>query len=60
MLRSQRGVVLHGLMVLVTLAILVVMIYKPGPSRCSQHRPDSWNFPLLLHILGRVDPGRRG
>ena len=30
MLRSQRGVVFHGLMVVVTLAILVVMIYKPG------------------------------
>jgi hypothetical protein len=30
MLRSQRGVVLHSLMVAVTLAILVVMIYKPG------------------------------
>jgi uncharacterized membrane protein len=30
MLRSQRGVVLHSLMVVVTLAILVVMIYKPG------------------------------
>lgn len=30
MLRSQRGLVLHGLMVLVTLAILVIMVYKPG------------------------------
>ena len=30
MLRSQRGLVLHALMVLVTLAILVVMVYKPG------------------------------
>jgi uncharacterized membrane protein len=30
MLRSQRGVVLHAIMILVVLAILVVMIYKPG------------------------------
>ena len=30
MLRSQRGAVLHGLLVLVVLALLVVMIYKPG------------------------------
>lgn len=30
MLRSQRGVVLHVVMILVVLAILVVMIYKPG------------------------------
>jgi hypothetical protein len=30
MLRSQRGLVLHGLMVVVTLAILVIMVYKPG------------------------------
>ncbi len=29
-LRSPRGAILHTLMVLVTLAILVVMIYKPG------------------------------
>jgi uncharacterized membrane protein len=30
MLRSQRGLVLHALMILVVLIILVVMIYKPG------------------------------
>jgi len=30
MLRSQRGAMLHGLLVLVTLVFLVVMIYKPG------------------------------
>jgi uncharacterized membrane protein len=30
MLRSQRGLVLFGLMVLLVVAILVVMIYKPG------------------------------
>jgi uncharacterized membrane protein len=30
MLRSQRGVVLHGLLIVIVLAILVVMIYKPG------------------------------
>ena len=30
MLRSRRGIVLHGLMVLVVLVFLVVMIYKPG------------------------------
>jgi uncharacterized membrane protein len=30
MLRSQSGVVLHAIMILVVLAILVVMIYKPG------------------------------
>jgi len=30
MLRSQHGVVLHGLMILVVLVLLVVMIYKPG------------------------------
>jgi uncharacterized membrane protein len=30
MLRSERGLALHTLMVLVTLAILVVMVYKPG------------------------------
>lgn len=30
MLRSQRGLVLHTLMVLLTLVILVVMVYKPG------------------------------
>jgi hypothetical protein len=30
MLRSQRGVVLLTLMILVVLALLVVMIYKPG------------------------------
>ncbi len=30
MLRAQRGVVLHGLMILLVLVILVVMIYKPG------------------------------
>jgi hypothetical protein len=30
MLRSQRGLVLHTLMVVVTLVLLVVMIYKPG------------------------------
>jgi uncharacterized membrane protein len=30
MLRSQRGLVLHTLMILVVLALLVVMIYKPG------------------------------
>ena len=29
-LRSPRGIVLHGLMVLVVLVFLVVMIYKPG------------------------------
>jgi uncharacterized membrane protein len=30
MLRSQRGVVLHALMIVIVLATLVVMIYKPG------------------------------
>ena len=30
MLRSQRGLVLHTLMILVVLALLVIMIYKPG------------------------------
>jgi uncharacterized membrane protein len=30
MLRSQRGLVLHTLMILAVLALLVVMIYKPG------------------------------
>ena len=30
MLRSQRGVVLLGLFIAIVLAILVVMIYKPG------------------------------
>jgi uncharacterized membrane protein len=30
MLRSQRGAVLHGIMILVTIVFLVVMIYKPG------------------------------
>ncbi len=30
MLRSRRGLVLHGLMIVVVLALLVVMIYKPG------------------------------
>jgi hypothetical protein len=30
MLRSQRGAILHWLLVLVTLVFLVVMIYKPG------------------------------
>ena len=30
MLRSQRGLILHAFMILVTLAILVVMVYKPG------------------------------
>jgi uncharacterized membrane protein len=30
MLRSQRGLVLLGLMILVVLALLVIMIYKPG------------------------------
>jgi uncharacterized membrane protein len=30
MLRSRRGLVLHTLMILVVLALLVVMIYKPG------------------------------
>lgn len=30
MLRSQRGLVLHVLMIVVVLALLVVMIYKPG------------------------------
>jgi uncharacterized membrane protein len=30
MLRTQRGVVLQTLMIVVTLAILVIMIYKPG------------------------------
>ena len=29
-LRSPRGAFLHWLMVFVTLALLVVMIYKPG------------------------------
>lgn len=30
MLRSQRGLVLHAFMIVVVLATLVVMIYKPG------------------------------
>jgi uncharacterized membrane protein len=30
MLRSQRGLVLHFLSVLIVLALLIVMIYKPG------------------------------
>jgi hypothetical protein len=30
MLRSQRGLVLHALVVTLTIAILVVMVYKPG------------------------------
>jgi uncharacterized membrane protein len=30
MLRSQRGLVLHAVMVLLVLALLVIMIYKPG------------------------------
>jgi hypothetical protein len=30
MLRSQRGLVLHALMILLVLALLVIMIYKPG------------------------------
>ena len=29
-LSSQRGIVLHGLSVAITLALLVIMIYKPG------------------------------
>src|SRR5262245_4198074 len=30
LLRTQRGLVLHILLVVITLALLVVMIYKPG------------------------------
>jgi uncharacterized membrane protein len=30
MLRSQRGLVLHVVMVLLVVAVLVIMIYKPG------------------------------
>jgi uncharacterized membrane protein len=30
MLRTRRGLLLHSLMILLTLAILVVMVYKPG------------------------------
>jgi uncharacterized membrane protein len=38
----------------VVIAILALMIWKPGHSVLGMLRPDNWNFPLFLHVLGAM------
>ena len=53
--RTQAGVLLHALTSLVFLLIVLDMIWKPGRMTVlALMRPDSWNFPLLVHIVGVV------
>jgi len=53
--RTSTGVLLHTLTSVVVLLILIDMIWKPGAlSVLAAVRPDSWNFPLFLHVLGAM------
>ena len=38
----------------VVIAVLALMIWKPGHSVAEMLRLDSWNFPLFLHVLGAM------
>jgi hypothetical protein len=46
---------MQSLASIVLLLILLDMIFKPGRmSILAVVRPDSWNFPLFLHVLGAM------
>jgi hypothetical protein len=50
--RTSRGLWLHTIATVAVFLILIDMIWKPGASDLVAFRPDSWNFPLLIHITG--------
>jgi uncharacterized membrane protein len=52
--RTSRGMWLHLISTIAIFLILVDMIWKPGASDIVAFRPDSRNFPLLIHITGAV------
>ena len=52
--RTSRGLWLHTIVTIAVFLILIDMIWKPGASDIVAFRPDSWNFPLLIHITGAM------
>jgi len=50
--RTSRGLTLHIVATIAFLLILIDMIWKPGASDLAAIRPDNWNFPLLIHLIG--------
>ena len=54
-LAQSQALVTHGLLVVSVLLLLLDMIYKPRyRMMVLAIRPDSWNFPLLLHVGGAM------
>lgn len=51
---SRRVLALHAVSSLAVLVVLIDMIWKPGVNVVAAIRPDSWNLPLFLHILGAM------
>jgi hypothetical protein len=52
LVRTRRGLAMHTLTTVAAVLILVDMIWKPDV--VAAIRPDSWNFPLFLHVLGAM------
>ena len=52
--RTSRGLWLHTISTIAVALILIDMIWKPGASDLAKIRPDSWNFPLLIHVTGAM------
>jgi hypothetical protein len=50
--RSSSGEVMLAISSLAILLIVLDMIWKPGAPSLADLRPNSFNFPLLIHIVG--------
>jgi hypothetical protein len=52
--RTSRGLWLHAIATVSVFLMLIDMIWKPGASDLAKLRPDSFNFPLLVHVTGAM------
>jgi hypothetical protein len=52
--RTSTGLLMHTLTSIVVLLIIIDMVWKPGARVLADLRPDSWNFPLFMHVLGAM------
>jgi hypothetical protein len=50
--RTQNGVLLHALASLALVLIVIDMIWKPGAPALADLRPNNFNLPLFIHVLG--------
>jgi uncharacterized membrane protein len=55
LMRDPTSLTLNTISTVAALLILLDMIWKPGaPDVLASIRPDSWNFPLFLHVFGAM------